>query len=203
MPVLANAKYERFAQGLADGMTADKAFIEAGFAANRGNAIRLKQNPDVQARIVELLGNAAERVEITKARVMAELARIGFSDIRNAVQWRSNVAVAAIDNRDPEDAFEEDGEFPEVRHQISNQVELIDSSDIDDDTAAAISEVSMTDKGAIKVKFHNKIAALGDLAKILGMFKEDTAPPALSIAIDDKELARLLVFQLTKASREP
>lgn len=182
MPVLPNAKYERFAQGLADGMTADKAFIEAGFAANRGNAIRAKQRPDVQARVVELLGNAAERVEITKARVLEELGKIGFSDIRKL--------------------FEDDGRMKHITM-------------LDDDTAGCVSSIEviaqkvkrgeaeeLAVENTVKIKLHDKRAALVDIGKHLGMFKEDTAPPALSIAIDDKELARLLVFQLTKASKE-
>jgi phage terminase small subunit len=119
--------------------------------------------------VEEILGRAAKRVEIDQARVLAELGKIGFSDIRRAIAWRSNVAVAAIDLDEEMRAIEEGGE---IRHQITNQVELISSDEIDDDTAAAIAEISMTDKGGLKVKFHDKRGALVDLGRHLGMFKD-------------------------------
>ena len=55
---------------------------------------------------------------------------------------------------------------------MTNQVELIDSDVIDDDPAAAISEISQTDKGGLKVKFHDKRAALVDLGRHLGLFTD-------------------------------
>lgn len=36
MPVLKNARHERFAQGRAKGKTIDEAYVDAGFKANRG-----------------------------------------------------------------------------------------------------------------------------------------------------------------------
>jgi phage terminase small subunit len=199
---LDNARHERFAQGLAEGRTADEAYQLAGFEANRGNACRLKANEHVQARVDEILEAAGERVEITKARVLAELGKIGFSDIRRAVKWYSQANVASIDDDPDTEALTEEGA---IRFAVQNQVELISSDEIDDDTAAAISEVSMTDKGGLKVKFHDKRAALVDIGKHFGMFTEKvehTGKDGGPIEIADTDLARLIVFQLTKASRE-
>ena len=39
MPILANAKHELFAQGLARGATADEAYKLAGYKENRHNAL--------------------------------------------------------------------------------------------------------------------------------------------------------------------
>lgn len=156
MPVLTNARHERFAQELAKGKTADEAYILAGFSENRGNATRLKSNESIQARIAEILQRGAARVEITQARVLEELGKIGFADIRKAVRWGDAISVA-----------DEDGEA-----RIVNGVALIGSEDIDDETAAAISEVSQTKEG-IKIKFHDKKGALVDIGRHLGMFKDD------------------------------
>lgn len=169
MGILRNGRHERFAQELAKGNSAGDAYAAAGFAPHDSNCIRLKNHPDVVARVEEILGRAAKRVEIDQARVLAELGKIGFSDIRRAVAWRSNVAVAAVDLDEEMREIEEGGE---IRHQITNQVELISSDEIDDDTAAAIAEISMTDKGGLKVKFHDKRGALVDLGRHLGMFKD-------------------------------
>ena len=76
-----------------------------------------------------------------------------------------------------------------LRFAVANQVELISSEDIDDDTAAAISEISMTDKGGLKVKFHDKRAALVDLGRHLKLFTDRVEHAGvlavLPVGIDD------------------
>ena len=61
MPALDNPKHERFAQELAKGLSADKAYELAGFKPNRGNATTLKQKESISNRVTELL---AERESI-------------------------------------------------------------------------------------------------------------------------------------------
>lgn len=73
MPVLENPRHERFAQELAKGKTADEAYEAAGFGQHRGNASRLKGNESIAARVEELLGRAATRVEISKSWVLGKL----------------------------------------------------------------------------------------------------------------------------------
>lgn len=65
MPILPNARHERFAQALAAGKTADEAYQDAGYAENRGNATRLKANESMIARVAELLNKAAVKAEVT------------------------------------------------------------------------------------------------------------------------------------------
>jgi hypothetical protein len=71
--MLKNIKRELFAQGLAKGLNVDKAYTEAGFKPGRANASRLKQHPEVQARLAELLTAGAERAEVTVQRVVMQL----------------------------------------------------------------------------------------------------------------------------------
>lgn len=73
MPMLSNAKHERFAQALAAGKSADEAYQSAGYAENSGNAATLKGNQRVQARVAELLGRATEGVVLTKQWVLERL----------------------------------------------------------------------------------------------------------------------------------
>ena len=75
MPMLANPRHERFAQELAKGKSADQAYQNAGYAANRGNARRMKANEHVQKRVAELQGRAAERTEVTIESLAAMLRR--------------------------------------------------------------------------------------------------------------------------------
>jgi phage terminase small subunit len=78
MPVLKNAKHERFAQGLFGGMTADEAYETAGYEPNRGNASRLKSNESIRKRVAELQGAAAEKAEWTAADRMVMLSEIAL-----------------------------------------------------------------------------------------------------------------------------
>lgn len=163
MPVLSNARHERFSQEIAKGKSATDAYELAGYKADRKNAARLTTNDGIQSRVREILARGAERAEITQEMVLRELGKIGFSDIRKAIKWQAHVSDMEVD--------EETGE---ARLAVTNQVQIIDSDMIDDDTAAAISEISQTDRGGLKIKFHDKKGALVDIGKHLGMFVERT-----------------------------
>ena len=76
MTVLANAKWELFAQALAKGETADAAYIEAGYTPNRRNASRLKSNEDIGARVAEILSRAAAKTEVTVVGITERLLAI-------------------------------------------------------------------------------------------------------------------------------
>jgi len=164
MSVLKNARHERYAQALASGMTVDDAYVDAGFKANRGNAARLNANESIRKRVTEILDAGAQRAEITVERVLRELAKIGFSDIRKAVKWNGSL-VSEEDNPDG-------GDVLVVKELRNNHVLLVDSSALDDDTAAAIAEVSQNASGGIKIKLHDKRGALVDIGRHLGMFVE-------------------------------
>jgi phage terminase small subunit len=73
MAPLQNPRHERFVTGLFEGLPASRAFVEAGYAPNDGNAIRLKGNEKVQARLAELQREAARSAKITVQTICAEL----------------------------------------------------------------------------------------------------------------------------------
>jgi phage terminase small subunit len=62
---LKNARHERFAKGLFEGMSQIEAYTVAGYRPNDGHAARLAGNGRVKARVAELQGKAAAKV--TKA----------------------------------------------------------------------------------------------------------------------------------------
>lgn len=173
MPVLPNPKHERFAQELAKGKTADEAYSFAGYRENHGNAGSLRRQQHISIRVAELLTRAQqievaateraiERLAISKERVLAELAKIGFSDIRKAIRWKSAL-VTEEDN-------EAGGEVLVIKTIVTNCVEIVPSDELDDATAAAIAQVTQNINGGVTVKLHDKRAALVDIGKALGMF---------------------------------
>ena len=182
MPILSNSKHERFAQALAQGASASAAFVSAGYAKNDGNASRLRGNEKVSARVEELLAEGAKQAGVTIQRVVEELAKIGFSDIRRVVEWSGSEVADEVDGED-------DG-VPRVVVRAANIVRLIGSDTVDDATAAAISEISQSKEGALKVKLHSKLDALEKLGKHLGMFKDPDVNATINIqfAASDAEL---------------
>ncbi len=73
MPILKNARHEKFAQELATGKTAAESYVLAGFKPSRKNASRLRANEDISARVAELQGIAARSAVITIESICREL----------------------------------------------------------------------------------------------------------------------------------
>ncbi|MBS3648805.1 hypothetical protein KEU06_09325 [Pseudaminobacter sp. 19-2017] len=55
MPVLSNPKWEVFATGLADGLTVLDAYEQAGYPRSASSASQLKNRPELQSRVQELI----------------------------------------------------------------------------------------------------------------------------------------------------
>jgi phage terminase small subunit len=143
MGILKNSRHEAFALALSKGETATAAYKLAGYKADRKNAARLTTKDDIAARVSELQTAVAEQHIITQVEILTELRKIGFSRISRAVRWGGR------------------------------RVQLVDSSQLDDDTVAAVSEVSESAEGALKIKLHDKKSALELAAKIQGFFDHD------------------------------
>lgn len=151
-------KQRRFVDEYLIDLNATQAAIRAGYSQRTGRDIGCENlaKPNIAAAIQERMQARSERTEITQDRVLTELAKLGFSDIRKAIKWGT---LGAVTNELTAETL------------IENSVELIDSADVDDDTAVAIAEISQTPQG-IKLKMHDKRAALVDIGRHLGMFIE-------------------------------
>ena len=179
MAALKNQRHELFAQGLVEGRTADQAYIDAGFKPGRNNAARLRAKENVLARIKELQNRGLKRHDVTIDRILDEYAKLGFSDIRKV--------------------FDESGR-------------LLRPHELPDDIAGALTalEVATVQKGkgavvhVAKFKLADKRAALADLGKHFGMFKEDVTIKAevAHKTVSDLELARRLGFLLHKGTHQ-
>ncbi|WP_312831966.1 terminase small subunit [Pseudomonas lactis] len=169
------AKQQRFVDEYLIDLNATQAAIRAGYSEKTARSISNENmtKPDIQAAIEKGMQARSGRVEITQDMVLRELAKIGFSDIRKVVRWgETQVRMADGEDDGPEDMVPYHG------------LALIDSTEIDDNTAGAIAEVSQGKEG-LKVKLHDKKGALVDIGRHLGMF---TAPGHAAL---DAELKRL------------
>tara|TARA_R110001606_G_scaffold30344_1_gene93794 strand:- start:37595 stop:38209 length:615 start_codon:yes stop_codon:yes gene_type:complete len=150
-------KQRRFVDEYLIDLNATQAAIRAKYSKKSARQIGEENlsKPDIQAAIAVRMKQREKRTEITQDMVLKELARIGFSDIRKIVKW-GETEIRVADG--------EDGEMMPF-HGLA----LFGSDQVDDETAAAISEVSEGREG-LKVKLHDKKGALVEIAKHLGMF---------------------------------
>jgi phage terminase small subunit len=155
MPVLRNARQEKFAQELVKGKSVAAAYAAAGYARHRSSPYRLRRKLHVAARIDELLGRAAARAEVNAERVLRELALIGFANMQDYARIGPD--------GDP----------------------YLDFSGLTRDQAAAIVEMIVEDfkdgrgKDArdvrrVRFKLADKKGALVDIGRHLGMFRDRT-----------------------------
>lgn len=158
------AKDERFVAEYLACLDPKEAALKAGFSLSMANSKAYqwvsssKAKPLVFAAIRAGFQKTAAKLEVTSENVINELRKLGFSDIRKAVRWRNSEVAETTDK----------GKTITVRPSV----EFIDSDQIDDDTAGAISEVSVGANGQLKMKFYDKRAALVDLGKVTGVFAD-------------------------------
>ena len=100
----------------------------------------------------------AERAEVTAEEVIRELKKLGFSSIGNAVDWHNEEVQV--------------GPEGETKTVLVPRVTIVPTEDLDKATLDAIAEVSQRANGALRVKMHDKHAALVSLGKHLGLFTD-------------------------------
>ncbi|WP_395598594.1 terminase small subunit [Pseudomonas sp. A1437] len=188
------AKQQRFVDEYLIDLNATQAAIRAGYSARTARSISNENltKPDIQLAIEKGMKARSSRVEITQDMVLKELAKIGFSDIRKVVRWgETQVRMVEDEEGNAEDMVPYHG------------LALIDSTEVDDSTAAAIAEVSQSRDG-LKVKLHDKKGALVDIGRHLGMFSPpghaDLETELKRIEVENK---RLLNEKLRRELEDP
>lgn len=151
---LKDARQERYAQLRAKGKTRDAAYAEAGYKPNRSNAARLEAKKHVQARIATIMGPCLAAAEIDADRTLAELAHVGFGDIRKL--------------------FDETGQVRPIHELDVGTAAMIASVEVAVDKKGVRIE---------KLRLWNKISALEAIAKVLKMIGEAALPTELDGAI--------------------
>jgi phage terminase small subunit len=144
-------QHKRFVAEYLIDQNATAAYRRAGYAAKghsaEVNAERLLRNADVRAAVDAGLAATLNRLEITREKVLKEIARIAFSDKRKVLVWGPA------------------------------GVKLRPSDELDDDAAAVVAEVSETisaSGGSLKLKTHDKVKALELLGRHLALFTDKT-----------------------------
>jgi len=103
---------------------------------------------------------AEKKIPDTRERVIRELERVAFNDVRDLVQWDKR---AVLDDDGQVVGFED---FMVVRP----------SRLMTPDQAASVRSIT-TKAGQLKFETHDKLGALEKLAKVLGIHQEPALPP--------------------------
>jgi phage terminase small subunit len=153
MPILENAKHEKFAQELAKLNSQDAAYAAAGYKPNASHASRLARNGKVEARVTELVASGAEKAEVDVARVLAELAKIGFANMKDYIGVTSD--------GDP---------FVTLANMTPDQAAAVQAITVEDFKDGRGEDAR--DVRKITFKLHDKRAALVDIGTHLKMFTQ-------------------------------
>lgn len=131
-----------------------KSAIRAGYekGSAHSTASEILSYPKVQEYLAELIKARSERTEVTQDRVLVEIARLAFSDIRKAFDDNNNL----LSPKDWPD------EFAACVSSIKVTEEKKDRND-DSNTVTLVKEVKLWDKG-------KQIELAG---RHLGMFEKD------------------------------
>jgi phage terminase small subunit len=153
------AKQTRFVEEYLVDLNATQAAIRAGYSKKTAGQIgdeNLKK-PEIAQAIAAAQQKRSQRTEITQDMVLREYAKIAFADIRKVAKWGESVLVRTEDDEGAKEVA--------LKHTVA----LLASDSLDDDTAAAVEEVSEGKQG-LKIKMHDKKGALDSIARHLGMF---------------------------------
>lgn len=129
----------------------------------KANASRLLSNANVKKLLEIKLKDREKRLEITQDRVLKELAKIGFANITNFTD--------VVDIPYEADITDEEGKVIGKETKYHKGLRLYNTEDITEDELAALQEIK-EGKHGITVKMHDKVRALEQLGRHLGMFND-------------------------------
>ena len=144
---------QRFAVEYIVDLNATQAAIRAGYAVAgaRTEGARLLANADVAEAVAEAQRELASRSAVNADRILAEYARIGFADVTEYVSLMTSDDVEAALR-----------ELPVGASRAISEVTV--------DTYVVGRGDSAREVRRVKIKLHQKLAALEALAKHLGLF---------------------------------
>lgn len=168
-------KQQRFVEEYLVDLNATQSAIRAGYSARTADqqGSRLLANVKIAAALAAARQRQSERTEITADMVLAELAKVGFANLAHVTNWGvKEIAIGFSDDGKklrPEDI----GDAAVVQYVEAPFVTPVDRDAIPEAIRGAVSEVALT-KDGFKIKMHDKVGALTQIGRHLGMFTDKT-----------------------------
>lgn len=141
------AKQKLFCDEYLIDLKATPAAIRSGYSNSYANkkAFLLLDKPDIKAYIDERMKDREKRTEITQDKVLQEFAKIAFANTTDYVEVKDM------------------GQY--------KMVSVKPTKDMTSDQVVAIASIKQGANG-IEIKLHDKVKALEDIGRHLGMFKD-------------------------------
>jgi phage terminase small subunit len=176
MPRLRNERHESFCRHYVSSWDWRKAGAAVGYAVTSSDVLACE--PQIRYRVAELSDALLKSADITAQRVMLELARVGFSDIRKIVDDAGQLR--AISDLDDDIAAAISGIEVETRYEQ----EMVQDLATGEMVRRALPVVTT------KIKKSDKVAALNILAKHFKLVGDDgDGVNALASALSDRLIA--------------
>jgi phage terminase small subunit len=162
MPALPNPRQEKFVQKYIIHLNGTKAATQAGYSKRTANeqASRLLANVSIQNRVAELQKEASDRNKVKADDVIGELKALAFWSINDFISDGNRVK------------------------DLSKQKRAINKPVIGIKTKTEYNEFGQTT--TVELKLADKRAALVDLGRHLGIFKEDNDQKTIKIKVSRK-----------------
>lgn len=166
-------KQARFVEEYLIDLNATQAAVRTGYSAKTAysQGQRLLKVVEVATAIEVAQAERAERTKITADQVLAELVKVGFANLSDVTNWGTKEVAFGFDADGKRLRAEDIGDAAVVRYENAPFVEPIDRDALNTDIRAAVSEVALT-KDGFKIKMHDKVGALTQIGRHLGMFTD-------------------------------
>jgi phage terminase small subunit len=156
-----------------------RAAIKAGYSATmaRSKAYQWVSNseikPHVFAAIEKAMAKRSQRTQIAADDVLKEFAKIGMASLSDVTDWGVKEVAIGYDADGKKLKAEDIGQAAMVSYIEAPYVVPICRDDLPEHIRAAVAEVSLT-KDGFKIKMHDKVQALTQIGRHLGMFTDKT-----------------------------
>jgi phage terminase small subunit len=164
-------KQKQFCDEYLIDFNASAALLRAGYKSKNPDVdgYQLLVRPSVQEYIKIRMKAREKRTEITQDRVLQELAKIGFADIKDFLRYRTERTIVDTDD---------EGE-PVIGYK-----QIVEAKASDEIDGTLVNEVSVGRDGTFKFKLHDKMAALEKMGKHLGMFVDRVQAQVVSTNVN-------------------
>lgn len=156
-------KRRAFCEAYARLRNATAAATTAGYAASSAyqRGYELMQYDEIREEIARFCAIRDERFAVQAADVLRELAAIAMTDIGNVATWGTQEVLD--ENNVPMTT-------PAGKRIMRPVLSLVPSRKLTAEQRRAIKEVAITKGGTCKVEMHDRIKALHDLGRHMGIF---------------------------------
>jgi phage terminase small subunit len=153
---------KRFCDEYLIDLNATRAYKAAGYKVKNDNSAgvlghRLLRDVKIRDYLEKRMKDREKRTEITQDRVLKELAKIGFADIKDFLSYRTEKTVVDVDI---------DGT------EILGYKQIVDAKPSEEVDGAVVNEISIARDGTFKFKLQDKMKALEMMGRHLGMWND-------------------------------